>query len=69
MSMYANRPRSREGSLPWEQVEARANRAASALEAVFRLLDAHEDWEAEKLLDLISDRIHSEGPRRPTPLT
>ena len=64
MSMHTDRPRSLGMVFDWEQVEVRANRAASSLDAVFRLLDAREDEEAERLLDLISDRIHSQGPRK-----
>lgn len=63
MSMETERPRSHGRIFDWEQAETRAERARSSLEAVFRLLDAREDQEAERLLDLISDRIHSEGPR------
>ena len=57
MSMETDRPRTHGGTFPWERTERRAERAAQGLEAVFRLLDAHEDSEAERLLILIADRI------------
>lgn len=63
MSMGIHRPGSLQRGLSWEQINDRARRAESSLEAVFRLLDAHEDDEAGRLLDIISDRIHSDGPR------
>ena len=63
MSMRTGRVRSHGGAFPWEETEFRAERAQDALEAVFRLLDAREDDEAERVLNIISDRIHSEGPR------
>ena len=60
--METERPKSMQG-FPWQGTNERAERAASSLGAVFRLLDAHEDDEAERLLDIISDRLHSAGPR------
>lgn len=51
------------GVFDWEKTERRAQRAAPTLSAVLELLDAHEDKEAERLLDILSDRIHSKGPR------
>lgn len=62
MSMQTDRPRAHQ-PFPWQQIESRAERASSSLDAVFSLLDAHEDEEAERLLDIISDRLHSAGPR------
>lgn len=57
MSMETDRPRTHGRAFPWEQTEARAKRAAQGLDAVFRLLDAREDGEAERLLILVADRI------------
>lgn len=61
MSMETRRPRTMGRVFPWEKTEGRAERAAQSLEAVFRLLDAHEDSEAERLLILIADRIKEEA--------
>lgn len=61
MSMETSRPRAHGRVLPWERTERRAERAAQGLEAVFRLLDAREDSEAERLLILIADRIKEEA--------
>lgn len=61
MSMETDRPGTHGRAFPWEKTDARAERAAHALEAVFRLLDAHEDEEAERLLILIADRIKEEA--------
>lgn len=63
MSMRTDRPRSLQG-FDWEKIEGRAEKGRQMLDGVFRLLDAREDEEAERLLDLLSDRIHSKGPRR-----
>ena len=63
MSMETTRPQTLGKINRWEHTNARAARAESALNAVFRLLDAQEDDEAEHLLDLISDKAHSQGPR------
>lgn len=57
MSMETERPRTHGGTFPWEKTCRRAERAAQSLDAVFRLLDAREDEEAERLLILIADRI------------
>jgi len=57
MEMETDRPRSHGRNFDWERTEARAKRAAQSLGAVFRLLDAREDDEAERLLILIADRI------------
>lgn len=57
MEMETDRPRSHGGVFDWERTEARALRTAQSLGAVFRLLDAREDGEAERLLILIADRI------------
>lgn len=57
MSMETYRPGTWGRELPWEQTNIRAERALYGLEAVLRLLDAHEDEEAERLLLLIADRI------------
>lgn len=62
MSMETDRPQSLQG-FEWQKINDRAEAAEQMIRAVFRLLDAHEDDEAERLLDIISDRIHSEGPR------
>lgn len=62
MAMRTSRPGAMQG-FPWQEINHRASNAESSLDAVFNLLDAHEDDEAERLLDIISDRIHSEGPR------
>ena len=62
MSMETERPGAPQG-LPWEKINRRAEDARQMIRAVFRLLDAYEDDEAERLLNIISDRIHSEGPR------
>lgn len=61
MSMKTDRPGTHGRSLPWERTELRAERATQSLEAVFQLLDAHEDSEAERLLILIADRIKEEA--------
>lgn len=61
MSMETDRPRTHGQVLPWEQTRRRAERAAQSLDAVFRLLDAREDEEAERLLVLIADRIKEEA--------
>lgn len=61
MSMETERPRSHGGVFPWEQTKRRAERAARSLDAVFRLLDAREDEEAERLLILTADRIKEEA--------
>ena len=61
MSMETDRPRSLGGVFPWEQTRRRAESAAHSLEAVFRLLDAREDEEAERLLILVADRIKEEA--------
>lgn len=65
MSDYnlGGRPQSYQGTLPHEDTERRAKRASTALKAVFNLLEAHDDTAAAELLDRISDRMHSEGPR------
>ena len=57
MSVETDRPGTHGGIFPWEKTKVRAERATSSLEAVFRLLDAREDEEAERLLILIADRI------------
>lgn len=57
MSMETDRPRTHGGTFPWEKTRLRAERATRSLDAVFRLLDAHEDEEAERLLILTADRI------------
>lgn len=59
--METERVRSHGGMFAWEHTERRADRAAQSLEAVFRLLDAREDEEAERLLILIADRIKGEA--------
>lgn len=61
MSVETDRPRTHGRVLSWEQTERRAERAAQSLDAVFRLLDAHEDNEAERLLALIADRIKEDA--------
>lgn len=61
MSMETDRPRTHGRVLPWERTERRAESAAQSLDAVFRLLDAREDEEAERLLALIADRIKEEA--------
>ena len=57
MGMETHRPGTRSRTLPWEKTRVRAERATQSLGAVFRLLDAREDEEAERLLTLIADRI------------
>ena len=61
MSVGTDRPRTHGGTLPWEQTERRAERATQSLVAVFQLLEAGEDKEAERLLVLIADRIKEEA--------
>lgn len=61
MEMETDRARSHGGVFDWERAEARAKRAAQSLGAVFRLLDAREDEEAERLLILTADRIKEEA--------
>ena len=61
MSMETDRPRAHGQVLPWEQTRRRAERAVQSLDAVFRLLDAREDEEAERLLILLADRIKEEA--------
>ena len=60
--METDRPQSLQG-FEWQEINDRAEAAEQMIRAAFRLLDAREDDEAERLLDIISDRIHSEGPR------
>ena len=57
MSMETHRPGTHGRTFPWERTRVRAERAAQSLDAVFRLLDAREDKEAERLLILTADRI------------
>ena len=55
--METDRPRTHGQVFPLEQTNRRAERAAQSLDAVFRLLDAREDEEAERLLILTADLI------------